>query len=75
MRPGPPTPLPSPASAVLRMATINGARSVLWEDEIGSLEEGKKGKWQTLRNQFSLCPLQDGILYESKSSPLRALGG
>jgi 5-methylthioadenosine/S-adenosylhomocysteine deaminase len=26
----------------LQMATINGARSVMWEDEIGSLEVGKK---------------------------------
>src|SRR5437870_4878972 len=31
-----------PASAVLEMALINGARAALWEDEIGSLEEGKK---------------------------------
>lgn len=30
------------ASAVLEMALTNGARAALWEDEIGSLEEGKK---------------------------------
>lgn len=30
-----------PAETVLRMATINGAKSVLWDDEIGSLEVGK----------------------------------
>lgn len=31
-----------PAEVVLKMATINGAKSVLWDDEIGSLEVGKK---------------------------------
>ena len=31
-----------PAETVLKMATINGAKSVLWDDEIGSLEVGKK---------------------------------
>lgn len=31
-----------PAETILRMATTNGAKSVLWDDEIGSLEVGKK---------------------------------
>lgn len=31
-----------PAEVVLRMVTIHGAKSVLWENEIGSLEVGKK---------------------------------
>jgi len=31
-----------PAETVLEMAIINGARAALWEDEIGSLEEGKR---------------------------------
>lgn len=31
-----------PAETVLELATINGAKSVLWDDEIGSLEVGKK---------------------------------
>ncbi len=31
-----------PAEKVLEMATIDGARCLLWEKEIGSLEEGKK---------------------------------
>ena len=35
-----PTALPS--ETVLKMATINGAKAVLWDNEIGSLEVGKK---------------------------------
>lgn len=35
-----PTALPS--ETILKMATINGAKSVLWDSEIGSLEIGKK---------------------------------
>ena len=31
-----------PAEQVLRMATIDGAKTVMWENEIGSLEVGKK---------------------------------
>lgn len=31
-----------PASKAIRMGTIDGAEALLWEDEIGSLEEGKK---------------------------------
>lgn len=31
-----------PAEVVLRMATIDGAKTVLWDNEIGSLEVGKK---------------------------------
>ena len=31
-----------PAETVLKMATITGAKAVLWDNEIGSLEVGKK---------------------------------
>lgn len=31
-----------PADTILRMATINGAKALHWEDEIGTLEVGKK---------------------------------
>lgn len=30
------------AETILRMVTVNGAKSVLWDDELGSLEVGKK---------------------------------
>ena len=31
-----------PAERVLEMVTVNGARALLWEDELGALEAGKK---------------------------------
>jgi 5-methylthioadenosine/S-adenosylhomocysteine deaminase len=31
-----------PSETAMEMATINGARAALWEEEIGSLEPGKK---------------------------------
>lgn len=31
-----------PAETILKMVTVNGAKSVLWDDELGSLEVGKK---------------------------------
>ncbi|NGP60821.1 amidohydrolase [Paenibacillus thiaminolyticus] len=36
------TPTKLPAVQVLEMATVNGARCLGWDDEIGSLEAGKK---------------------------------
>lgn len=52
-----------PATAALEMATRNGARAALWEDEIGSLEAGKKAdivlfdaqrpEWQPLHDPVS----------------------
>ncbi|KAJ0988784.1 hypothetical protein J5N97_007140 [Dioscorea zingiberensis] len=51
-----------PAETVLKMATINGARSVLWDNEIGSLEVGKKADL-VIVNPFSwsMVPLHDCI--------------
>ena len=52
-----------PPERVVEMATINGARCALWDDEIGSLETGKKAditifntrtpEWQPLYNPLS----------------------
>ena len=52
-----------PPERVVEMATINGARCALWDDEIGSLEVGKKAdlttfnthtpQWQPLYNPIS----------------------
>ncbi|GLT38842.1 hypothetical protein SLA2020_130630 [Shorea laevis] len=51
-----------PAETVLKMATINGAKSVLWDNEIGSLEVGKKADLVVV-NPFSwpMVPIHDCI--------------
>ncbi|TVU50345.1 hypothetical protein EJB05_01714 [Eragrostis curvula] len=64
-----PTVLPS--ETVLKMATINGANAVLWDNEIGSLEVGKKTHESILLVQadlivvnpftWSMVPLHDCI--------------
>lgn len=50
-----PTALPS--ETVLKMATINGAKSVLWDNEIGSLEVGKKVELQIISSRLSASSL------------------
>ncbi|KAK1266707.1 hypothetical protein QJS04_geneDACA014513 [Acorus gramineus] len=51
-----------PAETVLKMVTMNGAKSVLWDDEIGSLEVGKKADMVVV-NPFlwTMVPLHDCI--------------
>ncbi|KAI0491604.1 hypothetical protein KFK09_025864 [Dendrobium nobile] len=51
-----------PAEVVLKMATINGAKSVLLDNEIGSIEIGKKAD-MVIINPFSwsMLPLHDSI--------------
>ena len=53
------------ARQALRMATINGAKALMWDDEIGSLEEGKKA-------DFILFNL-DHIEWSPHTDPLNAL--
>ncbi|KAF2292938.1 hypothetical protein GH714_029986 [Hevea brasiliensis] len=55
-----PTALPS--ETVLKMATINGAKTVLWDDEIGSIETGKKADLVVVNtNLWSMVPVHDCI--------------
>lgn len=55
-----PTVLPS--ETVLKMATINGAKSVLWDNEIGSLEVGKKADLVVINpSSWTMIPLHDCI--------------
>lgn len=53
------------ARKALRMATIEGAKALLWDDEIGSLEKGKKA-------DFILFDL-DNIEWTPYHDPLQAL--
>ncbi|CAN0870643.1 5-methylthioadenosine/S-adenosylhomocysteine deaminase [Linum grandiflorum] len=51
-----------PAETVLSMATINGAETVLWDDEIGSLEIGKKADLIVINpNSRTMIPTHDSI--------------
>ncbi|GER37018.1 5-methylthioadenosine/S-adenosylhomocysteinedeaminase [Striga asiatica] len=51
-----------PAETILEMATMNGAKSVLWEKEIGSLQVGKKADMIVVDpSSWSMMPVHDCI--------------
>ncbi|XP_061364181.1 uncharacterized protein LOC133307651 isoform X2 [Gastrolobium bilobum] len=51
-----------PADTILRMVTVNGAKSVLWDDELGSLEVGKKADIVVVNpSSWSMVPVHDCI--------------
>ncbi|KAI5679410.1 hypothetical protein M9H77_10360 [Catharanthus roseus] len=51
-----------PAETILKMATTDGARSVLWDEEIGSLEVGKKADMIVVNpSSWTMVPLHDCI--------------
>ena len=51
-----------PAQDVLAMATCDGARALLWQDEIGSLEPGKKADLVVVNpNSATMLPLHDPV--------------
>ncbi|MBE3580578.1 MAG: amidohydrolase [Thermoanaerobacteraceae bacterium] len=65
-----------PAEKILEMATIDGARCLLWEDEIGSLEPGKKADLIIINPKSAgSLPLHDPIanlVYAMHSSNVEA---
>lgn len=65
-----------PAEQILEMATINGAKSALWEDEIGSLEPGKKADLIIINPKSpGSYPIHDAIsnlVYSMHSSNVEA---
>ena len=68
-------PVVCPAPQVLQMATRDGAAALGWEDQIGSLEVGKKADLIAIDlNQPHLTPLYDPIshlVYAVKGSDVR----
>lgn len=51
-----------PATKAIRMATIDGARALLWDDEIGSVEAGKRADLIMFDlNQVEWVPCNDPI--------------
>ncbi|XP_074295739.1 uncharacterized protein LOC141623537 isoform X1 [Silene latifolia] len=51
-----------PAELVLKMATIDGAKTLLWDNEIGSLEVGKKADIVIINPcSWTMIPIHDSI--------------
>ena len=61
-----------PAQQVLEMATIEGAKALSWQNEIGSIETGKKADLAIINlNKSHLCPLYNEashLIYAAKAS-------
>jgi 5-methylthioadenosine/S-adenosylhomocysteine deaminase len=66
-----------PAEKVLEMATIEGAKALLWENEIGSIEVGKKADLSIINfKKPHLCPLYDEtshLVYAAKASDVETV--
>lgn len=55
-------PMAVPAQDILAMVTCKGAESVLWEDEIGSIEVGKKADIVVVNpNTVGMLPVHDPV--------------
>lgn len=65
------------AEDALKMATLNGARALLWEDELGSLEVGKRADFVILNfKKPHLTPLFNEVshlVYAAKSSDVETV--
>jgi 5-methylthioadenosine/S-adenosylhomocysteine deaminase len=66
-----------PAEKVLEMATIEGAKSLSWEGEIGSIEAGKKADLAIISlKKPHLCPVYNEVshlVYAVKSSDVETV--
>jgi 5-methylthioadenosine/S-adenosylhomocysteine deaminase len=67
----------TPAKQVLEMATIEGAKALSWENEIGSIEVGKKADLAIIDfNKPHLCPFYNEIshlVYAAKSADINTV--
>lgn len=67
----------TPAKQVLEMATIEGAKALSWENEIGSIEVGKKADLAIIDfKKPHLCPLYNEIshlVYAAKSTDVNTV--
>jgi 5-methylthioadenosine/S-adenosylhomocysteine deaminase len=66
-----------PAEQVLEMATIEGARALSWENEIGSIKIGKKADLAIINlKKPHLCPLYNEtshLVYAAKASDVETV--
>ncbi|MEM3153225.1 MAG: amidohydrolase [Candidatus Bathyarchaeia archaeon] len=65
------------AQQVLKMATLDGARALCWENEIGSIEVGKKADLAIINfDKPHLCPLYNEfshLVYTAKSADVETV--
>jgi 5-methylthioadenosine/S-adenosylhomocysteine deaminase len=65
------------AQRVLRMATLDGARALCWDNEIGSIEVGKRADLAIINfDKPHLCPLYNEfshLVYAAKSSDVETV--
>ena len=65
------------AQQVLRMATLDGARALCWDNEIGSIEAGKRADLAIINfEKPHLCPLYNEfshLVYATKSSDVETV--
>ena len=66
-----------PARQILKMATIEGAKALSWENEIGSIEKGKRGDLAIIDvSKPHLCPMYDEtshLVYAAKGSDVETV--
>ena len=66
-----------PAEQVLEMATIEGAKALSWENEIGSIEVGKKADLSIINlKKPHLCPIYNEashLVYAAKASDVETV--
>lgn len=66
-----------PARQILKMATIEGAKALSWENEIGSIEEGKRADLAIIDvSKPHLCPMYDEtshLVYAAKGSDVETV--
>jgi 5-methylthioadenosine/S-adenosylhomocysteine deaminase len=65
------------AQQVLKMATLDGARALCWDNEIGSIEVGKRADLAIINfEKPHLCPLYNEfshLVYATKSSDVETV--
>jgi 5-methylthioadenosine/S-adenosylhomocysteine deaminase len=70
-------PVTMPAEKVLEMATIEGAKALSWENEIGSIEVGKKADLSIISlKKPHLCPIYNEashLVYAAKASDVETV--
>jgi 5-methylthioadenosine/S-adenosylhomocysteine deaminase len=70
-------PTTMPAEKVLEMATTQGAKALSWEDEIGSIEVGKKADLSIINlKKPHLCPMYNEashLVYAAKASDVETV--